>query len=87
MGVPRRHRADGEDQPARVPPYQEGDRARLIGPDGTCYLVRVERIVPRGNGEFTLTAAVISPRHLRSHLITTVVDANGVGPHPHSGTA
>ena len=78
MGVPRRHRADGAEQPARVPPCRAGDRVRLIGPDGTCYLVRVEWIVSCGNGEFTLIAAVISPRQLRSHLITTMVDTNGV---------
>ena len=61
-----------------APPYRRGQRIHIVGPDGVWFLVRVERIVARTDGCFTLVAAVRSPRRYRSHLLTTTVDAHGV---------
>ena len=63
-----------------VAPYRKGDRIRAISPEGTAYTVRVERVVPTETGEFNVIGAVTSPRRYRSHLLTTVVGADGYGP-------
>ena len=63
-----------------VPPYRRGDRIRAVSPEGVSYMVRVERVVATETGEFNVIGAVTSPRRFRSHLLTTMVDAEGFGP-------
>jgi hypothetical protein len=63
-----------------LPPYRRGDRVRAVSPEGVSYVVRVERVVPTESGEFNLIGAVTSPRRFRSHLLTTLVGADGYGP-------
>jgi hypothetical protein len=63
-----------------VAPYCRGDRIRAVSPEGVSYTVRVERVVPTATGEFNVIGAVTSPRRFRSHLLTTVVGADGFGP-------
>lgn len=62
------------------PPYRRGDRIRAVSPEGVSYMVRVERVVPTETGEFNVIGAVTSPRRFRSHLLTTMVGADGFGP-------
>ena len=62
------------------PPYRRGDRVRAVSPEGVSYMVRVERVVPTETGEFNIIGAVTSPRRFRSHLLTTMVGADGFGP-------
>ena len=59
---------------------RRGGRVCVVGADGVCHLVRVERVIPARTGGFTLIAAVIAPRRLRGNLIATPVDGDGVGP-------
>ncbi len=61
-------------------PYRRGDRVRAVSPEGVSYVVRVERVVPTPDGAFHVVGAVTSPRRFRSHLLTTLVDAEGYGP-------
>ena len=68
---------------AVLPPYRRGDRIRAVSPEGVSYTVRVERVVPTETGEFNIIGAVTSPRRFRSHLLTTMVDADGFGPAIH----
>jgi hypothetical protein len=65
--------------PAR-PPYRRGDQIRATSPEGVTYQVRVETVTPRPSGEFTVIGVVVAPRKFRSHVISTVVDADGFGP-------
>lgn len=67
-------------QAVATPPYRRGDRVRAVSPEGVSYLVRVERVVPTETGEFNVIGAVTSPRRFRSHLLTTMVGADGFGP-------
>lgn len=66
--------------PSVAAPYREGDRIRATSPEGMRFLARVEAVTPNPTGDFTVLAAVVEPRKFRSHLLTTVVDANGFGP-------
>jgi hypothetical protein len=61
-------------------PYRTGDRICATSPEGTRYLARVEAVKPTGPGQFSVLAAVTEPRRYRSHLLTTVVGADGYGP-------
>jgi len=63
-----------------LPPYRAGDRICATSPEGIRYLARVEAVKPTGRGQFTVLAAVTEPRRYRSHLLTTVVGADGYGP-------
>jgi hypothetical protein len=67
-------------QAVATPPYRRGDRVRAVSPEGVSYMVRVERVVPTETGEFNVIGAVTSPRRFRSHLLTTMVGADGFGP-------
>ena len=62
------------------PPYRRGDRICATSPEGTRYLARVEAVKRTASGEFTVLAAVTEPRRYRSHLLTTLVGADGYGP-------
>jgi hypothetical protein len=71
--------------PARVAtesraPYRRGDRICATSPEGTRYLVRVESITPTASGDFSIIGAVTAPRKYRSHVLSTVVGADGFGP-------
>ena len=66
--------------PPVVAPYRQGDRIRATSPEGLHFLARVEGVTSNPTGDFTVLAAVVEPRKFRSHLLTTVVDANGFGP-------
>ncbi len=61
-------------------PYSCGDRICATSPEGTRYLARVEAIKRTASGEFSVLAAVTAPRRYRSHLLTTLVGADGYGP-------
>jgi len=61
-------------------PYRRGDRITVTSPAGDSFLVRLEAVTPTGTGDFTLLGAVVAPRKFRSHVLSTVVDAEGVGP-------
>ena len=63
--------------PVSPAPFKYGERVRLAGPDGEQYVVRVESITPRASDLFALVAAVVEPRNLRNHLISTTVDSFG----------
>ena len=80
MSIPRPQRTDWTPQSSALPPYRRGERVCAVGPDGLSYLLRVERVIPTPAEDFTLVAAVVAPRRLRGHLITTPVDVNGIGP-------
>jgi len=67
-------------QAVGTPPYRRGDRVRAVSPEGVSYMVRVERVVPTETGQFNVIGAVTSPRRFRSHLLTTMVGADGFGP-------
>jgi hypothetical protein len=60
-------------------PYRCGDRICATSPEGVRFVARVEAIKPTPSGEFTILAAVTEPRRFRSHLLTTVVGADGFG--------
>jgi len=62
------------------PPYRTGDRIRATTPEGTRFLARVEAVKVTAPGQFSVLAAVMEPRRYRSHLLTTVVGADGYGP-------
>ena len=70
--------------PTRVsagkPPYRRGDRICATSPEGTRYQVRVEAVTPTSAGEFSIIGAVTAPRRFRSHVLSTVVGADGFGP-------
>jgi hypothetical protein len=61
-------------------PYVRGDRITVTSPAGDRFLVRLEAVTPTGTGDYTLVGAVVAPRKFRSHVLSTVVDAEGVGP-------
>jgi len=61
-------------------PYRRGDRIMATSPEGTRYQVRVEAVTPTGTGEFSILGAVVAPRRFRSHVLSTVVGADGFGP-------
>ncbi len=61
-------------------PYRRGDRILATSPEGTRYQVRVEAVTPTGTGEFSILGAVVAPRRFRSHVLSTVVGADGFGP-------
>jgi hypothetical protein len=63
-----------------APPYRAGDRICATSPEGIRYLARVEAVKPTVHGQFSVLAAVTEPRRYRSHLLTTVVGADGYGP-------
>jgi hypothetical protein len=60
-------------------PYRCGDRICATSPEGVRFLARVEVVKPTPSGEFTILAAITEPRRFRSHLLTTVVGADGFG--------
>jgi hypothetical protein len=60
-------------------PYRCGDRIWATSPEGVRFLARVEVVKPTASGEFTVLAAVTEPRRFRSHLLTTLVGADGFG--------
>ncbi len=62
------------------PPYRCGDRICATSPEGTRFLARVEAIKRTPSGDFSVVAAVTEPRRYRSHLLTTLVGADGYGP-------
>jgi hypothetical protein len=62
------------------PPYRRGDHVCATSPQGVRYQLRVEAVTPAGSGEFAVMGVVIAPRRFRSHLVTTVVGADGYGP-------
>ena len=62
------------------PPYRRGDQVCATSPEGLSYQVRVETVTPRSATEFILLGVVVAPRRFRSHLISTVVGADGYGP-------
>lgn len=61
-------------------PYRCGDRICATSPEGTRFLARVEAVKRTPSGEFSVVAAVTEPRRYRSHLLTTLVGADGYGP-------
>lgn len=67
------------DAPAR-PPYRRGDQICATSPEGVKYQVRVETVTPRSASEFTVIGVVVAPRKFRSHVVSTVVGADGYGP-------
>lgn len=58
-------------------PYQVGDRITAGDGEGGSYVGRVETVRPDDGGTFTVLAELREPRHLRGHLLATVVDADG----------
>ena len=64
----------------RPAPYQPGDKISATSPEGILYLVRVEAVTPAAGGQFTVVGAVTAPRKYRSHLLSTTVGADGIGP-------
>ena len=62
------------------PPYRRGDQICATSPEGVSYQVRVESVTPRSTKEFVVIGVVVAPRKFRSHVISTVVDADGYGP-------
>ena len=62
------------------PPYRCGDRICATSPEGTRFLARVEAVTRTPSGAFSVLAAVTEPRRYRSHLLTTLVGADGYGP-------
>jgi hypothetical protein len=63
-----------------APPYRRGDRICATTPEGTRYLVRIEAIKALPSGQFSIIGAVTEPRKLRSHVLSTIVGADGYGP-------
>ena len=61
-------------------PYRRGDRITATSPEGTRFGVRVDAVTPRAAGGFSVLGVVTSPRKFRSHVLSTVVDADGYGP-------
>jgi hypothetical protein len=69
------------DQVVDIPaPYRCGDRICATSPEGTRFLARVEAVKRTPSGEFSILAAVTEPRRYRSHLLTTLLGADGYGP-------
>ena len=66
--------------PLVKPPYRRGDRICATSPEGMRFQVRVEAVTPTADGEFSVLGAVVAPRKFRSHVLSTVVDADGYGP-------
>lgn len=64
-------------------PYRRGDRICATSPEGTSYMVRIEAVTPMPGGQFSIIGAVTAPRRFRSHVLTTVVGADGCGPAVH----
>ncbi len=64
-------------------PYRRGDRICATSPEGTRYQVRVEAVTPTESGDFAIMGAVVAPRRFRSHVLSTVVGADGFGPAVH----
>jgi hypothetical protein len=62
------------------PPYRRGDHVCATSPEGVRYQLRVETVTLVGSGEFAVVGVVIAPRRFRSHLVSTVVGADGYGP-------
>jgi len=62
------------------PPYRRGDHVCATSPEGVRYQLRVETVTPSASGEFSVLGVVIAPRRFRSHLVSTVVGADGYGP-------
>jgi len=73
----RTHEAEQAQVPA---PYRCGDRICATSPEGVRFLARVETVKRTASGEFSVLAAVTEPRRFRSHLLTTLVGADGYGP-------
>jgi hypothetical protein len=69
--------APASDAPA---PYRRGDRITVTSPGGERFLVRVEAVTAASSGGFTVLGAIVAPRRFRSHVLSTVVDAEGFGP-------
>ncbi|MBA2465894.1 MAG: hypothetical protein H0V42_13140 [Nocardioidaceae bacterium] len=68
----------GEQRTQSRAPYRVGDRISITGPTQETYVARVEKVTPVSPGSFSLLAAVVAPRNLRSQVITTCVDADGL---------
>jgi hypothetical protein len=60
-------------------PYRRGDLVCAVSPEGVRYQLRVEALTPTRAGGFTLVGVVTAPRKFRSHVVTTVVGADGYG--------
>lgn len=73
----RTHEVEQVQAPA---PYRCGDRICATSPEGVRFLARVETVKRTATGEFSVLAAVTEPRRFRSHLLTTLVGADGYGP-------
>jgi hypothetical protein len=71
--------AEQHGAPQPVAPYRRGDRISVVSPEGVRFVAKVESVTPRPSGEFAILAAIREPRRYRSHLLTTTVDARGVG--------
>ncbi len=76
------------EQVARAP-YRRGAKIRVAGPDGVTYLARVDEVTRNaldldtldgfGQAEFTVVAAIVSPRRARNQFLVTKVGADGHG--------
>jgi hypothetical protein len=62
------------------PPYRRGDQICATSPEGIRYQLRVEAVTPTESGEFAVVGVVVAPRKFRSHIVSTVVGADGYGP-------
>jgi hypothetical protein len=60
-------------------PYRRGDLVCAVSPEGVRYQVRVEAVTPTQSGDFALVGVVTAPRKFRSHVLSTVVGADGYG--------
>ena len=60
-------------------PYRRGDQICAVSPEGVRYQVRVEAITPTQSGDFALVGVVTAPRKFRSHVVSTIVGADGYG--------
>jgi hypothetical protein len=58
-------------------PYRVGDRIASATGDGGRYVGRVDTVRAGDDGTYTVLAALREPRHLRGHLLATVVDSAG----------
>ena len=64
--------------PAKAP-YRRGDHICATSPEGVRYQVRVEAVTPTPTGEFAIVGVVTAPRKFRSHVLSTIVGADGYG--------
>jgi hypothetical protein len=60
-------------------PYRRGDHICATSPEGVRFQVRVEAVTPTPSGEFSVVGVVTAPRKFRSHVLSTIVGADGYG--------